>query len=119
MELASQPGWAIRSRPYSDPNRTDAASPPDLMNAAAHGIDFRSALWQKRNVKLAVRAPWNKARALVEGERLRNNVGFVRTHVAKKGPGPFWESGLSATFRRGNYPVRVHEYDSSLRRLIL
>jgi hypothetical protein len=114
MELASEPGWAFRSRPYSDLNSKVAASPPDLISAAQHGIDFRSAVWQKRNVKLAVRVPWNKARAFVEGERLRNNVGFARTHVAKKGPAPFWDSGLSASFRRGNHPVRAHEYGRKL-----
>ena len=119
MESASQPGWAFRSRPYSDPNSTDAASPPDLINAAGHGLVFRSAVLQKRNVKLAVNVPWDQARAFVEGERLRNNVGFIRYHVAKNGPGSFWDRGLSATFRRGNHPFRVHEYASSLKRSVI
>ena len=112
MELASQSVWAFRSRPYSDLNSTAAASPPDLINAASHGIVFRSAGSQKRSVKRAVGVPWNQARAFVEGERLRNNVGFVRSHVVKRGSGSFWDSGLSATFGRGNHPLRdVHEYD--------
>ena len=120
MESAAQPGWAFRSRPYSDPNSTVAAS-PDLINAASHGIVFRSAGLQKRRVKRAVGVPWNQARAFVEGERLRNNFGFVRSHVVKRGPGSFWDSGLSATFGRGNHPLRVHQYDmydSSLQRSV-
>ena len=99
----------FRSRPYSDPNSTAAASLPDLINAAAHGIVFRSAVLQKRNVKLAVGVPWIQARTFAEGERLRNNVGFIRAHVTKNGPGSFWDRGLSATFRRGNHPLRVHD----------
>ena len=120
MLSAEQQDWAIGPRPWSDPTSTAASSPLDLVNAEAHGIFFRPAVVKKRNVQLAVGVPWFQARQLVYGERIRNNVSYVRESVVKGGPGDFWDSGLSATFRRGNNPLpRVHEYGSNLPRFLL
>ena len=118
MVLDSETGWEFRDRPWVDPNSVVAACPLDLVNAKAHGIIFKPTVYQKRRVQLAVGVPWLQARAFVGGERLRCNTGFVREHVTKGGPGDFFVSGLSATFRHA-LPLCLHEYGSKLQYFLI